>query len=39
MHLTKYYEGDLIKVDMCGVCGLHGGEEILVGKPEGKRLF
>jgi len=33
MLLTKYYAGDLIKVEMCGVCALHEGEEILVGKP------
>jgi hypothetical protein len=39
MLLTKYYEGDLIKVEMCGVCDLHEGEEILVEKSEGKRPF
>ena len=39
MLLAGYCEGDLIKVEMCGVCGLHEGEEILVGKPEGKRPF
>jgi hypothetical protein len=39
MLLVKYYEGDLIKVEMCGVCGLNEGEKILVGKPEGKRPF
>lgn len=39
MLLTKYYGRDLIKVEMCGVCGLHEREEIFVGKPEGKRPF
>lgn len=39
MLLTKYYEGDLIEVEMCAVWGLHEGEEILVGKPERKIIL
>ena len=33
--LLGYLEDD----EMCGTCGMRGGEGVLLGKPEGRRLL